>query len=131
MPTVPGTDNALTTTCPSPWSSSDDEPRPVIRTRQLEGGDRLSTVRRADGSTFSVLVPAWAFDDGGTAARRSGPWIVEVGGRRPPTEDALRRLGGVLGLRSEQHLGLSSVDAGASPLLDPSAGRSTGTSRLR
>ena len=125
-----GTYNELTTTCSGAWSSSDQEPRPVIRTRRLAGGDRLSTVRRADGSTFTVLVPSWAVGDEHACAERSQAWIVEVGGPSRPSGESLRRLGAWVGLRIDQQLGIGPIENHEAPSL-AFPERPTGRSRRR
>jgi len=49
------------------------------------GGRRVSKVRRGDGSTFTVTVPAGGIDARQAGSHGAAPWIREDGGgRRAP-----------------------------------------------
>jgi hypothetical protein len=70
----------------------------VISSIDEVGGLRVSRVRRGDGSTFTVTVPA-----GGIDARQRGPhlgtpWIREDGGARRVPESRLDGLAARVGL---------------------------------
>jgi hypothetical protein len=69
----------------------DEAGGPVIETRRTAAGTRVSTIRRPDGSTLVVTVPADAMDDdgGGCWAKT---WITGDGAAREPSVPALRRL---------------------------------------
>jgi len=61
------------------------------------GGRRVSTVRRGDGTTFTVTVPAGGIDaDQGPG--RSAPWIREHGAARRPPAAALEGLAARVGM---------------------------------
>jgi len=61
------------------------------------GGRRVSKVRRGDGSTFTVTVPAGGIDAHQGGSHRAGPWIREDagGGRVPngPLDELASRIG--------------------------------------
>jgi hypothetical protein len=57
----------------------------VILSISDAGGQRVSKVRRGDGSTFTVTVPAGGIDAHQGGSHRAGPWIREdTGGGRVP-----------------------------------------------
>ena len=59
---------------------------PVILSIADVAGRRVSRVRRGDGSTFTVTVPAGGIDRQPGPDERIRPWIREEdGGRRVPT----------------------------------------------
>src|SRR5580692_2405539 len=63
------------------------------------GGRRVSKVRRGDGSTFTVTVPAGGIDAHQGGSHRAGPWIREdAGGGRVP-DAPLDELASRIGLR--------------------------------
>lgn len=70
----------------------DHRHRPVIETRTTREGPRISTIRRADGSTLTVTVPPSAMDDESTGDDGTGSWLHDDGRRRPPPGSALERL---------------------------------------
>jgi hypothetical protein len=53
-------------------------------------GNRVTTVTRDDGTRFTVTIPPGALDAVGDP--HFGPWIVEHGPPRRPSEDGLNRL---------------------------------------
>jgi len=61
------------------------------------GGRRVSKVRRGDGSTFTVTVPAGGIDAHQGGSHRAGPWIREDagGGHLPhaPLDELASRIG--------------------------------------
>ncbi len=79
----------------------------VIETRQTTGGARVSTIRRSDGSTFTVTVPVAAMDD---EATEGGAWAASwISGDRaghPPPASSLLRLATLVSLGSARRPGL-------------------------
>jgi hypothetical protein len=69
----------------------------VILSISDAGGRRVSKVRRGDGSTFTVTVPAGGIDAHLGGSHRAGPWIREDagGGRVPnaPLDELASRIG--------------------------------------
>ncbi len=63
------------------------------------GGRRLSTIRRGDGTTFTVTVPAEGIDAPEHALRPSRPWIRDHGGGRRVPAVALEGLAARVGMR--------------------------------
>jgi hypothetical protein len=71
----------------------------VILSISDAGGRRVSKVRRGDGSTFTVTVPAGGIDAYPGGPHRAGPWIREdAGDGRVPT-GPLDELASRIGLR--------------------------------
>jgi hypothetical protein len=70
----------------------------VILSISDAGGRRVSKVRRGDGSTFTVTVPAGGVDAGQGRSRPAAPWIREEGGGRRGPEAPLDRLAARIGL---------------------------------
>ncbi len=73
--------------------------KPTIVSITDVGGNRISTVRRGDGTAFTVTVPSGAVDAGPGAGHEGVPWIREHGGRRRAPWAALDRLAARVGLR--------------------------------
>ena len=61
-------------------------------------GRRVSRVRRGDGSTFTVTVPAGGVDAHPGGSHRSAPWIREDGGGRRVPDAPLDGLAARVGL---------------------------------
>ncbi len=62
-------------------------------------GRRISTVRRGDGSAFTVTVPPGGIDAPPEAGSERVSWIREHGGRRQVPAGALDSLAARVGLR--------------------------------
>ena len=81
---------------PQPAGGPDAGGAVIVSIAEL-GGRRVSTVRRGDGTAFTVTVPVGGIDahpgSGGSA-----PWIREHGGDRPTPTVALDGLAARVGL---------------------------------
>jgi hypothetical protein len=90
-----------------PEAGSASDPGAVIVSIHDVGGSRVSTIRRGDGTVFTVTVPPGGIDTspvGVDAAGPSVPWIRErEGGRRAP-------VAGLDGLAARVGLHLVAVD---------------------
>jgi hypothetical protein len=75
-----------------PGRAIPEEPaeRPTIASRETADGSRVSTVRRPDGSSFTVSVPAGAMED--EAGKWSRRWITGDPPSGPASDAGLRRL---------------------------------------
>jgi hypothetical protein len=73
--------------------------RPTIVSVTEIGSRRISTVRRADGSAFTVTVPAGGIDARPDPTHSGAPWIREHGGCRQMPVAALDGLAARVGLR--------------------------------
>ena len=74
-------------------------PGPVIVSIDDRGHRRVSKVRRGDGSTFTVTVPAGGVDREPVPHERTAPWIREDTGRRRGPVIPLDGLAARVGLR--------------------------------
>ena len=70
----------------------------VILSISDAGGRRVSKVRRGDGSTVTVTVPAGGVDARQGGSHRSAPWIREDGGGRRVPDAPLDGLAARVGL---------------------------------
>lgn len=77
---------------PHAGPGSDRAPQSVVETHYDAGGARVSTIRRPDGSTLTVTVPARAMEEDAAADEKTGSWIEERGAGRQPPAAALWRL---------------------------------------
>jgi hypothetical protein len=62
----------------------DGDDRPTVISSEWVGGERRSTIVRADGSTFAVTVPAMGMDEGNDSVEWAHDWITGDGGGRHP-----------------------------------------------
>jgi hypothetical protein len=74
---------------PPPAGGPDARGAVIVSIADL-GGRRVSTIRRGDGTTFTVTIPAGGIDTQQESGR-SVPWILEHGGvpRTPVALDGL------------------------------------------
>ncbi len=71
---------------------------PVIVSVSEVGERRVSRVRRSDGTTFTVTVPAGGMDRPQDPGERTAPWIREDFGPRPVPHAALDGLAARVGM---------------------------------
>jgi hypothetical protein len=72
--------------------SRDSVGRPTILSITCAEGERISMIRRADGSTFTVVVPRGGIDRPWAGSRPSRRWIHDDGPPRRVPASALARL---------------------------------------
>jgi hypothetical protein len=63
-------------------SRPEPEVRPTILSSEWVGGERRSTIRRADGSTFAVTVPLLGMDECSDDVDWPRHWIADDGERQ-------------------------------------------------
>jgi hypothetical protein len=78
--------------------SRDSMGRPTILSITCAGGERISKIRRADGSTFTVIVPGGGIDRPWATSRPGMRWVREDGAPRHVPAAALARLAARVGL---------------------------------
>jgi hypothetical protein len=83
--------------------------RPTILSITCAGGERISKIRRTDGSTFTVIVPRGGIDRPWATSRPVMRWVHEGGAPPRIPASALARLAARVGL----------VDGPALQLLSP------------
>ncbi len=71
---------------------------PVVLSVTEAGDRRVSRVRRDDGTTFTVTVPAGGVERSHHPDPPTGPWIREDGGPRPVPRAALDGLAARVGM---------------------------------
>jgi hypothetical protein len=84
-----------------PAGSRDAPGRPTILSIACAEGERISKIRRADGTTFTVVVPRGGIDRPWASSRRTARWVHEDGAPRRVPASALARLAARVGLTEE------------------------------
>jgi hypothetical protein len=72
--------------------------RPTILSITCAAGERVSKIRRADGTTFTVIVPRGGIDRPWGTTRPGQRWVHEDGAPRRVPADAVARLAARVGL---------------------------------
>jgi hypothetical protein len=84
--------------------------RPTILSITCAEGERISKIRRADGSTFTVIVPRGGIDRPWATARPGTRWVHEDGAPPRVPDSALARLAARVGLADGPALQLLSPE---------------------
>jgi hypothetical protein len=93
-----------------PAGSRDSIGRPTILSITCAGGERISKIRRADGSTFTVIVPRGGIDRPWDTSGPGTRWVHEDGTPRHVPAWALARLAARVGLADGPALQLLSTE---------------------
>jgi hypothetical protein len=84
--------------------------RPTILSITCAEGERISKIRRADGSTFTVIVPRGGIDRPWATSRPGARWVHEDGAPPRVPDSALARLAARVGLADGPALQLPSPE---------------------
>ena len=84
--------------------------RPIVLSVTCVGGERISKIRRADGSTFTVIVPRGGIDRPWAGSRPMTRWVHEDGPPRRIAASALARLAVRVGGPAQPALELLSTE---------------------